>query len=370
MRFFEVFKRRFLLMRVRGIPVWADYRWVFVLLVISIVMASGLETQVNVVGGPASYLLGFLTTIVFFASVLVHELAHAVFARFEGVDVLEIVLHPFGGLARLRHEPETPRAEFRIAAAGPAASFALAVIFVLLMAVVNAAGSAVFGYLFYMVATFNLLIAVFNLFPGYPLDGGRLLRAYLWRSGRDLNEATVVTGRSGQLIGAVLIVIGLFVAIWQQVFFNGFWMILIGLFLYDAAAGVIKDIRRMAHVRLMDVMRLPVPVPPDANLLHFVDQILPMNRQTVFPVAKNNQLYGMLLLEDMKAIPREQWHLTDVKDVMRAVTADQFVDSSASVIEARELMRENGIGAVSVVDNDGKLVGFLGGGVVRKQTAR
>jgi Zn-dependent protease len=370
MRFFEVFKRRFLLMRVRGIPVWADYRWVFVLLLISVVTAGGLETQVKVAGGPLSYLLGFLTTIIFFASVLVHELAHAAIARFEGVDVLEIVLHPFGGLARLRHEPETPRAEFRIAAAGPAASFGLTVLFVLLMAAANSAGSTLFRYLFFMIAIFNLLIAVFNLFPGYPLDGGRLLRAYLWRSGRDLSEATILTGRSGQVIGGVLVAIGLFVAIWLADFFSGFWMVLIGLFLYDAAAGVIKDIRRAAHVRLMDVMRLPVPVTPDANLLHFVDHILPMNRQAVFPVAKDHQLYGMLLLEDMKAIPRERWHLIHVKDVMRAVTADQFVDSNASLADARELMRENGIGAVSVVDNDGKLVGFLGGSVVRKQTAR
>jgi CBS domain-containing protein len=172
------------------------------------------------------------------------------------------------------------------------------------------------------------------------------------------------------VIGAVLIATGLFVAIWLADFFSGFWMILIGLFLYDAAAGVIKDIRRMAHVRLMDIMKLPVVVPPDANLLHFIDHILPMNRQAVFPVAKDRQLYGMLLLEDMKAIPREQWHLTSVKDIMRAVTAEQFVDSTASLADASELMRENGIGAVGVVDSDGSLVGFLGGGIIKRQTAR
>jgi predicted transcriptional regulator len=147
-------------------------------------------------------------------------------------------------------------------------------------------------------------------------------------------------------------------------------MILIGLFLYDAAAGIIKDIGRMAHVRLMDIMKLPVAVSPDATLLHFVDHVLPMNRQAVFPVAKHHQLYGMMLLEDMKAVPREKWNGTRVQEIMRAVTREQFVDMTASLADARELMRENGIGAVGVLDNDGKLVGFLGGNVVKRQTAR
>src|SRR4051812_18418254 len=145
MRFFDAFKKQFVLTHISGIPVRADYRWLLVLALITLVTAGGLESRFDTLA--ASYLVGFLTTIVFFASVLIHELAHAVIARVEGVDVLEIILHPFGGLARLRHEPETPRAEFRIAAAGPAASFALALLFVLLMAGASALGSPLFSYL-------------------------------------------------------------------------------------------------------------------------------------------------------------------------------------------------------------------------------
>ncbi|HEY2865919.1 MAG TPA: M50 family metallopeptidase [Pyrinomonadaceae bacterium] len=368
MRFLEVFKRRFLLMHVSRIPVWADYRWVFVLALIALVSGASLDSSES--GTTASYLAGLLITILFFASVLVHELAHAALARFEGVDVLEIVLHPFGGLARLRHEPETPRAEFCIAAAGPAASFALALLFVGLMAIASAVDALLFSKLLFMLATFNFLICVFNLFPGYPLDGGRLLRAYLWRSGRDINEATILTGRCGQVIGGMFVLVGLFLAVFRADFFTGFWMILIGLFLYDAAASIIKETRKLARVRLMDVMMLPVAVAPDANLLYFVDHILPINRQAVFPVAKDHQLFGMLLLEDLKAVPRERWHQTLVQNVMRAVTREQFIDMTASVSDARAQMRENGIGAVGVLDNDGQLVGFLGGGVIRRQTAR
>jgi len=368
MRFFDAFKRQFVLMHVSGIPVRADYRWLLVLALITLVTAGGLESRVDSLA--AGYVVGLLTTIAFFASVLIHELAHAVIARVEGVDVLEIILHPFGGLARLRHEPDTPRAEFRIAAAGPAASFGLAVVFVLLMAGANAIEAELLRYLLLLLAVFNFLIGVFNLFPGYPLDGGRLLRAYLWRSGRDINESTILTGRCGQLIGGMLIAVGLVIALTRSDFFTGFWMILIGLFLYDAAAGIIKEVKQLAHVGVMDVMLLPAVVAPETTLIDLVDHILPMHRQAVFPVAKEHQLYGMLLLEDMKPISRDQWLKTRVQDVMRPVERDHFVDTSASLAEAKNMMRENGVGAVAVLNAAGDLVGFLGGGVTRKRATR
>src|SRR5947208_335209 len=166
MGMFDSIKRQFVLMHVSGIPVRADYRWLLILLLITAVTAGGLGSRID--STAVSLVVAFFTTLVFFASVLVHELAHAVIARVEGVHVLEIILHPFGGLARLRHEPETPRAEFRIAAAGPAASFALALLFVLLMAGASALGSPLFSYLLLLLSVFNFLIGVFNLFPGYP----------------------------------------------------------------------------------------------------------------------------------------------------------------------------------------------------------
>jgi Zn-dependent protease len=367
MGFFDGIKRQFVLMHVSGIPVRADYRWLLVLVLITMVTAGGLESRAESVG--LAYLAALLTTITFFGSVLVHELAHSFIARIEGVDVIEIVLHPFGGLSRLKHEPETPRAEFRIAAAGPAASFGLALVFALLMAVIDVIGADIFRHIFLLLAVFNFLIGIFNLFPGYPLDGGRLLRAYLWRSGKEINEATVLTGRAGQVIGGLMLAFGLLIALTRDTFM-GFWMILIGLFLYDAAAGIINDITHLTQVRVMDVMLLPVSVTPETDLLHVVDHVLPMHRQSVFPVARNRQLYGLLLLEDMKPIPREAWRSTSVQSVMRPITRDHFVDTTSSLGDARVLMRDNGIGAVAVVDSDGKLVGFLGGGAPRKRTNR
>ena len=359
MALLEALKRRVVLMHVSGIPVRADYRWFFVIVLMSVVTASSINVAVE--SATVSFIFGLITTLVFFACVFLHELAHAYAARMEGMDVLEIVLHPFGGLARLRHEPETPRAEFRIAIAGPAASFLLSVLFVGLMGAANAVGDNPFAPLFFLLFLFNFLLAVFNLFPGYPLDGGRVLRAYLWRSGKDLTEATILTGRCGQIIGAVMIVFGLIIALLRMDFFTGFWTVLVGLFLYDAAKGIIREMQHTGHVMVEEIMQLPVTVPPSANLLYFIDNILPVHRRTVFPVAEDKQLYGMLVLEDMKRIGKEHWHSTLVRDAMQAVTAEHFVELGTPLREAREQMRTNGLGAVCVLDSEGKLVGYLHG---------
>jgi Zn-dependent protease len=365
MSFLDVFRKQLLIAHVSGIPVRIDFRWFFVLALMSAVTGNIIYPRVG--NGVSSFVLGLFTTLVFFASIFLHELAHAYAARIEGVEVMEIILHPFGGLARFRREPDTPRAEFRIAIAGPVASFVLAVVFIALMSLVNWAGLSVLGFLFFLLGVWNFMLAVFNLFPGYPLDGGRVLRAYLWRSGKDLNEATVLTGRCGQVIGGVMIVFGLYTILATGDFFTGFWTILVGLFLYDAAKGIIREVRDFETLNVRELMQIPVPVPPGKSVWEFVEHILPLHRQAVFPVAENRQLYGTLMLEDLKSLPREKWHATEIRAVMRPVTPDHFIDADASLPEAQEQMRGNGIGAVSVIDTEGTLVGFLFRGRLRKR---
>ena len=306
-----------------------------------------------------SFLFGLITTLVFFVSIFLHELAHAFAARMEGVEVVEIVLHPFGGLARFRREPDTPRAEFRIAIAGPVASFLLALVFLGLMSLFNFLGTSLLSPLFFVLALGNFLLAVFNLFPGYPLDGGRVLRAYLRRGGTDVNEATILTGRIGKIIGVVMIIFGIVIALAYNDFFTGFWTILIGLFLYDAAKSIIHQTKVLTRLTVEETMQLPVSVAPENDVLSFVDNVLPFHRQTVFPVAKDRQLYGILALEDLKKLAREDWHKTKISDVMRPITTDYFVEATTLLSEARQLMRVNGIGALGVIDEKGNLVGFM-----------
>lgn len=357
MRKLEFFKRQMVLGRVSGIPVRADARWFLVLLLMTGITAASIEPLVKNLAG--SVILGFLTTLVFFVSIFLHELAHAVLARMEGLQVVEIVLHPFGGLTRFTHEPKTPRAEFRIAVAGPGASFILAVVFALLMTAANSAQLDILAILLFLLMLTNFLLAVFNMFPGYPLDGGRVLRAYLCRNGKDLNEATILTGRCGQIIAAGLIVLGAFFVVIRGQFFTGFWAILTGVFLYDSARSIIREVNTTEKRKVGDVMQLAVAIAPDAFIQDIVDNILPMNRQNVFPVAKQRQLYGILLLEDLKKVPREDWRQVLVRDVMWPITADHFVEADMPLTSAKELMRTNGVGALGVVDEAGDLVGFL-----------
>lgn len=357
MGFGDHFKRQAVLAHVSGIPVRADYRWFFVVGLMSAITAGSVNRLVENIAG--SIVLGLATTVVFFGSIFLHEFAHAIAARWEKLDVVEIVLHPFGGLTRFRHPPETPRAEFRVAIAGPAASFILTLFFLGLMAAANAGGLDILAILLFMLALSNFLLAVFNLFPGYPLDGGRVLRAYLWKNGKDLTEATVLTGRCGQVIAVGLILLGiLFVLIYGE-FFTGFWAVLAGLFLYDSAKSILREIEASRAVHVEDVMQLPMSVDPEATLLNFVDHILPMHRQTVFPVAKDKQLFGMLVLDDLKRIERPEWNKTLVRDAMRPVTTEHFVETGTGIRDALALASANGCGAVGVIDAAGLLVGFI-----------
>lgn len=357
MAFAQTFKRQAVLARVSGIPVRADYRWFFVVGLMSAITAA----NINILVGDLSWsiVLGIGTTLLFFASIFLHEFAHAIAARLEKLEVVEIVLHPFGGLTRFRHPPETPRAEFRIAIAGPAASFLLTLVFVGLMAAANAGGLDILWRILFLLALANFLIAVFNLFPGYPLDGGRVLRAYLWKQGKDLTEATLLTGRCGQLIAGGLFALGILFILLYAEFFTGFWAMLAGLFLYDSAKSIIREIEAARSVHVDDVMELPVAIDPDLSIQAFVDNILAMNRQTVFPVARDRNLFGMIVLEDLKKIDRDRWRKTLIRDAMRTVTTEHFVETGSLITDAHALARANGCGGVGVIDGAGRLVGFI-----------
>lgn len=358
MKTLEIFKRQLLLAHVSGIPVRIDYRWFFVLILLASLTAAYIPT--NIVGDSlARFTLGLLTTVVFFVSIFLHELAHAVVARMEKIEVVEIVLHPFGGLARFRHAPDTPRAEFRIAIAGPAASLLLSMVFLIATIFFNSLGENVVSPLVFLLFLWNLLLAVFNLLPGYPLDGGRVLRAFLWNRGRDLNEATIMTGRAGQIIAVTLMVIGLLITLIRGDIFTGLWTIVIGSFLFFEAKEIIRQTMSLENTLVAEVMSLPFALAPGENLLHFVDNILPLHRQTAFLVAENKQLYGVLTLDDLKNIAKEKWHKIKISDAMRPVTIDYFVEADAFLTDARNLMRENGVGALGVIDEKGELVGFL-----------
>jgi Zn-dependent protease len=381
MNFFQLVKRQITIARVYDIPVRIDYRWFAVVILSVWLIASNLQNHaiqvVNVRVPPhaaiTAWVLGIITTAGLFLSVFGHELAHALMAKAEGIEIEEIVLHPFGGLARLKTDPQNPRAEFRIALAGPASSFLFAI-----LAFVATKIAAVGNYestvvVFFLISAGNLLLALFNLFPGYPLDGGRVLRALLWRRTGDIKDATRKAGICGILIGGMLVLFGVYILIspnWRaaQPYFMSVWSILVGLFLLDTAFKVVKSAQHARLVTVSDAMSPPVTLDPALMVTRFVDDILPLHRQTSFPVAVSGRLHGILSLEDLKSLPRDRWANTSVQAVMRPVKPGFFVEAATTLDSAQSVMKENGVGAVAIVNARGELVGFLQRGSIKRRS--
>ncbi|MDQ3135074.1 MAG: site-2 protease family protein, partial [Acidobacteriota bacterium] len=232
MNFASILHRQVRVARVFGIPVRIDYRWFIVFALSTWLIAETFQQRVGVGGvhldASASWVVGVATTFALFLSIFGHELSHALVARAEGIGTEEIVLHPFGGLARLSREPDSPRAEFRIAAAGPASSFIFALIAYGAMNLV-AWGEGPVWDICLIVAAGNLLLALFNLLPGYPLDGGRVVRAFLWHRSGELGQATRTVSLGGQVIAGTLVVFGGYMALKWGAYFMALWSALIGL---------------------------------------------------------------------------------------------------------------------------------------------
>ena len=355
-----------------GIPVRIDYRWFIVFALSAWVVAFSFQnaedttlTQRVHLDGVWAWAAGIVTTLALFLSIFGHELSHALLARAEGIESDEIVLHPFGGLTRLRREPDNPRAEFRIAIAGPSASFLIGVAALVGFYVSKLAGLDAVAASLSIVGFWNFTIAASNLLPGYPLDGGRVLRAFLWKRTGQLEDATRIASLGGQLIGGALVVFGCFYFYWRDPFM-GLWLALVGFFLFDAAHSVVR--RRKALQTAGDAMTAPVSVEPDSTVGHFVDHVLPLHRQEAVAVARGQSLHGILTLRDLKDLPRERWHHTRVSDVMRPVAPQLFVAPHTPLARAEALLNNNGAGALAVVNGEGQLVGLLLSGRVKRRT--
>jgi Zn-dependent protease len=370
-----IFKGQILIARVYGIPVRIDYSW-FIVFALSVALIAAnvhahpmqlFSYHLPATGELTAWALGIATTLGLFLSVFGHELSHALMGRTEGIEIEEIVLHPFGGLARLRTQPESPGAEFRIAVAGPAASFIFGLIAFGGMMLTALLGFNFGTAFFFFIGAGNLLLAVFNLFPGYPLDGGRVLRAIIWKRSGNIRDATRIAGFCGQLISLVLIAFGVYMALAPtfRAYFMGLWSVLVGVFLLGAATSVVRSVREQLTVG--DAMSPPVVIEPDLPISRFVEEILPLHRYSSFPVTQGKSLLGILTLEDLKKLPRAHWRDRRVRDAMRPVNSSMFVKASTNMEAAIELIQGNGVGALAVIEESGELVGFLRRGQVRRK---
>src|SRR5256714_4989781 len=351
-----IFKRQILVARVYGIPVRIDYRWFIVFAMSVALIAANVRKyplqlgtfRIPPMGDAMAWILGIVTTLGLFLSVFGHELSHALMGRTEGIEIEEIVLHPFGGLARMKTQPENPKAEFRIAVSGPAASFLFSLIAFGGLIVTTTLHFDFGTAFFFFIGAGNLLLAVFNLFPGYPLDGGRVLRAIIWKRSGNIRDATRIAGFCGQLMSLVLIAFGIYIALAPSLraYFMGLWSVLVGVFLLSAATSVVRSTRASATVA--QAMSPPVPVAPDLPIAQFVDEILPLHRHATFPVAQDRRLLGILSLEDLKKIPRDKWRSQRIRDAMRTVNSQLFVPENATIESGSELIAHNCVAAAAV----------------------
>lgn len=346
---------------IRGIPIEINYSW---FLIVALV-AWGLATQhfpANVPGlTPTAYWgLGIVSALALFASVLLHELGHSVVAQRNGIAILGITLHVFGGVARLAREAESPAVEFRVAAAGPAVSFALALASDLLlrMPAWPAPAAALLGYLGLM----NGLLGAFNLVPGFPLDGGRMLRALLWWWHGDVQQATRVTAAIGGGFAYALMLLGVLSLAWGNPVL-GLYYVFIGVFLKQAADASIQQVawrRALQGITVGDVMaRDVVTVDPDLTLARLADDLFWRHRFTSFPVVEGGRVVGIVALKQLRDYPRERWGEVRVREAMLPFGPELQAEPREPVLDAFARLVQNPAGRMAVVDGEGRLVGYL-----------
>jgi Zn-dependent protease len=307
-------------------------------------------------------IMGISGALVFFASLLAHELSHSLVAKAKGIEVEGITLFVFGGIARTKSEATSPGDEFQIAGVGPLASFVIAALLWGSARVWTIAGGGeevaiVLDYLGFL----NLVLAVFNLLPGFPLDGGRVFRSIVWKVTGSLDRATKVATTGGRWLGWVLIGLGI-LQVFQGLTMPGLWMVFIGWFLRNAAESSyqqhrIRDV--LAGVRADQTMSpSPQTVPADATLQRMMDEVFMRSRYVAFPVVDGAETIGLVTLHQLREVPREKWADTTVRDMMLPLDPSLVVAPEENMMVVMDRLRSSAAGRV-VVMQDGRLVGII-----------
>lgn len=341
-----------------GIPIRVHYTWLIIFGLLTWSLSTLYFPSVAPQMSQSSYWIkGALAALLLFVSVAIHELSHSLVALKYRLEIESITLFIFGGVAQMKGEPPSPQAELRIAIAGPLASFVLAGIFYALEANTSDVGvKSLFAY----VSNINLILGVFNLIPGFPMDGGRVFRAMLWSRKKDYVYATQKASKLGQAIAIFFIVFGLFLLLFGAP--TGFWLILIGWFLYSAAYGSYQQTTLQAlleGVRVKDIMaRELITVAPQMNIQELVNKYFLKYGYTGFPVTEGGKYLGIITLRDIKNIPETDRTQREVSEFYQRHRKEWEISEEELVVNALERMLKNEMGRLVVVDGD-KIVGMI-----------
>jgi Zn-dependent protease/CBS domain-containing protein len=308
------------------------------------------------------FVLAILAMLGFFGSLLLHELAHSVVARRFGVRIKAITLFLFGGVAELENEPPSAKSEFWIAVAGPAMSIALGVAFWVVGGLLQAIGvSAAVTTVIVYLATINVILAIFNLVPAFPMDGGRILRAYLWHRNGDVLKATQTAAQSGTVFGYALTGLGILVVFGGGVS-TGIWYIMIGFFVLVAARSAYQNQLIQStfegKTAASVMIRNPIVVSPELTLSEFVNQVMLKHRISFAPVVADGVLIGQIDKDVLTAIDRDNWTSTRVGDVFAGLDVAATIPPDMPVQELLPLIAQTGTRKFLVVE-DHKLLGVV-----------
>jgi Zn-dependent protease/predicted transcriptional regulator len=310
---------------------------------------------------------GIITSLFFFGSVLVHELMHSIVALNKGIHIASITLFILGGVSTMTEEPQKAKDEFLIAIAGPGTSLVLGGIFwgiwIALGGTKAAAGSNEFiAAIVFWLGYINLALGVFNLIPGFPLDGGRVLRSLIWWRTGKMQNATKIASNIGRVIGYLFILGGVYLVFTGDLF-NGIWLALIGWFLESSAAGsynllLMQDMLK-GHIAAEIMSRDCQMIPSDITLEKLVNEYIMKSGRRCFPVVSQGQVEGLISLRDVQKVPKESWANQIVRNAMVPLDKLKSVQPSTDLNTVMQTLAQNDINQVPVVDEN-SIVGMVG----------
>ncbi len=353
--------------RVFGIDIYIHWTWllVFCLLLWAIISFFHVNGRSD---SPYAIPIAVVTTLLFFLSVLLHEISHSLVANRNGVPIRRITLFVFGGVAQMSKDVTSPGVELKMAAAGPLASYVLAVTFGGLAFLADYLGMGTLAFGLVWLAVVNIGLGTFNLLPGFPLDGGRIFRSILWHSTGDLERSTRIASYAGMGMGMLLIAggLGLMAADMfmgkTDLLISGVWFIFIGVFLYSAATAGYRQARlrsRISHLEVGGAYRRGVPAADVFTSLEEVYQYyMASNPRAAVPVLKQGRLYGVLYSFMLTRVPRERWSALPAEAVARPVQLSEIIDPRESLYNAYARMEKDRLPFLWVVE-DGRLLGVL-----------
>jgi Zn-dependent protease/predicted transcriptional regulator len=359
-----MFGRKFKLFKILGFEVGLDLSWIIIAVLIAWSLSTGFfPFQYKDLSTQTYWLMGAIGAIGLFLSIIAHEVSHSIVARRHGMPMKGITLFIFGGVAEMGDEPPSAKSEFQIAVVGPLASIAIALMFY----AVNRLGiqtgwpQPINGVVAYL-AMINGLLAVFNLVPAFPLDGGRILRSILWAWKENLRWATRVSSAIGSGFGIFLVVLGVMRVLTGN-FIGGMWFFLIGLFIQSAAKMSYQQLITRKALEGEPLKRFmnteAVTVPPSATVEDLVEDYVYRHHHKMFPIAEDhNKLLGCVSTKQIKEIPREEWRSKSAKDLAVRCSEENTIAPDADAVEAISAMRRNNASRMMVVDGD-KLVGII-----------